>query len=245
MYTLNQNYTVKFELIKTYLSQNNYPFGTVVSLGVILLSAILSQIYWAKDWIDLHKYLAATPNLVFLEGEYWRAWTSALIHADLQHFLSNAYMLGIWGYFSYSHFGYWMYPVAGIFFAGIINLLSLATYHGDVVLVGASGLVYYLGGTWLTLFLLIEKKHSFARRWLKASAVGFFIFFPTKFSPEVSYRTHAIGFGVGIVGAFLIYFFMKDKIKSKEVWVPLEDDDDFFDFDYQSDDSKKDDKYIQ
>ena len=75
--------------------------------------------------------------------------------------------------------------------------------------------------------------------------MGFFIFFPTKFSPEVSYRTHAIGFGVGIVGAFLIYFFMKDKIKSKEVWVPLEDDDDFFDFDYQSDDSKKDDKYIQ
>ncbi len=78
-------------------------------------------------------------------------------------------------------------------------------------LLGASGWVYLLGGFWLTLYLLIQRQYRFSRRLMRVFGIALMVFFPTSFEPTTSYRTHFIGFIVGV--AMGLYFFYSNKKK--------------------------------
>lgn len=110
-------------------------------------------------------------------------------------------MLGILGYFVGGYFGFIVFPFITTILAAAVNAISLLTYEPNVVLLGASGLVYLLAGLWFTMFVLVESHRPISARLIRAIGVALVILFPTTFEPEVSYRTHAIGFVVGILFA--------------------------------------------
>lgn len=218
-------------IIETYLSRRPSFMGFMLPLAVLMLAAIVSKIYW--DDLAGASWLPATGAQVFVQQEVWRLWTTIFVHGDLQHLLSNAYMLGILSFFVYSYFGFWVYPIYSFLGAGLVNAWALTTYPPEVRLVGASGLVYLLAGFWLMMFLLIERRLSFGGRLLRVLGVGLLILFPTSFEPQVSYRTHAMGLIVGVVFAVIYFYANKDRFRraEKRVWeegVENEEDQNYF-----------------
>jgi homocysteine S-methyltransferase len=202
------------KIIRTFLSRRPDPLSLLVSLSTILLCFAVSKVYWSES-----AYAALLPGshrAVFESGEIWRLFTAIFTHGDAQHLLSNSYMLGILVYFVFGHFGIAAFPVVALAGAAAVNALSLLTYRPDVLLVGASGLVYLLAGFWLTLFVAIERQRSFSMRLVRALGVGLMILFPTSFEAKTSYRTHGIGVAVGILLGGLYFYLNKSEIRKHE-----------------------------
>src|SRR5690606_26204612 len=105
-------------------------------------------------------------------GEYWKLWTTLFVHADIGHALSNAFLFFILGFFLYGYYGIRVFPLAALFWGGITNLFVLLQYESDIHLIGASGVVYWMGGFWLTLYFLLNRKLSLFPRALRTIGVG-------------------------------------------------------------------------
>lgn len=188
-------------------------FGvTAIFLFFIFL---VSQLYW-QNVLGWAEYLPAVNNKIFVEGQWWRVFTATLIHADIGHLLSNMYMLGIFTFFVYGHFGLKVHPGATFLAAGLVNLIAISTYAPNTQLLGASGLVYLLGGFWLTLYLFVQRLYPFTNRLVRVCGIALMVFFPTSFEPTTSYRTHAIGFAVGCAMGLLYFLANKKRLRSYE-----------------------------
>lgn len=186
-----------------------------MALNTLLLCGVVSYLTWQEG--ASRDQWTATGAEVFQQREIWRLFTTTFAHGDLEHLLSNSYMLGILVYFVHGHFGVRVFPVASLLAAALINALALITYSPQIRLVGASGLVYFLAGFWLTMFIAIERQRRFPARLLRAVGVGLVILFPTTFEPRTSYRTHLIGVIIGILFAWVYFVLNQKEIQSAEV----------------------------
>lgn len=170
--------------------------------------------------------LAATPEGVLQHREYWRLLTAVAVHADVMHAVSNAVFLALFAYLLFGYFGVWVFPALSLAMACLINYLSLLTYPPGVSLVGASGMIYWMAAFWLTIYLLVERSVSAGTRWLRAVCLGALVLLPSTFDANISYRTHAIGFALGIVSALVYFQRRRQSIRAAEVVElesPLED----------------------
>jgi len=200
----------------TLLSERPREESRLIAVLSIMLVLFVAMLCWREpEWFRL---LAASPRGVFAEGEYWRLLTAIAVHADLRHFLANALFFTFFAYLLYGYFGFWIHPVSTLAFGALTNCLALLTYPPDVRLVGASGVVYLMAGFWLTLYVFIERTRTPARRLLHAVGVGLVVLIPTSLSPEVSYRTHAIGCGLGMAAAVCYFRIRKEQIRSREIF---------------------------
>jgi len=197
----------------------------IISLLVILWTTLLC---W-KNGQEFSSRLAAIPEKVLLEKEFWRLWTGMAVHADLPHFAVNALFFGFFSYLIYGYFGFWLYPVWSLLLGGVTTYLSLLTYSASTHLVGSSGLVYLMAGFWFMMYILVERRHTVKRRLLHAVGVALIVFLPTSLQERVSYRTHSIGFGLGIVLAVACFQRKKERIRSEEVLERETDTDDLND----------------
>ena len=204
-------------LIKTMLSLKPSVNAFVMATVSVLLMTLTTLFYWRNDF-DLASYLPAGQVEVFQQGQYWRLLTAIFIHADLAHLLSNMYMLWIFGFFVFGYFGFAIYPWISLLLAALVNGAAVATYAPEVHLLGASGLVYILGGFWLTLYFLIQRQYSVLSRLMRVTGISLVIFTPSTFVATTSYRTHAFGFAAGLLAA--LYYFYKNlhRIRSYEVY---------------------------
>ena len=200
-------------LVQTLITKKPRSTSLLVTMGMVLSIILVTQAYWI-DLGGIATFLPAIHKNIFSGGEIWRAFTAVLIHADIGHLASNLYMLGILSYFVYGYFGFRAYPLWTFIGAGLVNILSVYTYPPEVRLLGASGWVYLLGGFWLTLYLFIQRQYSFSKRFIRVLGMALMVFFPTSFEPTTSYRTHFIGFVVGIVMA--LYFFLRYRKKIQD-----------------------------
>lgn len=216
--------TTTSKISSTYLSQRHYKHGIFISVLMLVIILIFSQVFW-MDWKKIALELPAISYNVFQQNEYWRLWTAIFVHADLDHFLSNAYMLFFLGYLIYSYYGLFLYPFLAIFLSALVNALALLTYSPHIRLLGASGMVYLLAGIWLSLFILIERQRPIFYRLFRTFGVALIILFPTTVTPQVSYRTHAFGFFLGIITG-LIYFFLNSKTLRQFEKITLEESED-------------------
>jgi rhomboid protease GluP len=204
-------YTIK----ETFLSRKPAEgSGMVAALSFLVLMGF-SCLFWS-DYAGWAQQLSASPEQVFKQGQYWRLATSIFIHADLQHLLSNA--VGVVGlsYLLYGYFGFKVHPCMTLLFGAAVTLISLATYPANTNLLGASGVVYYMAAFWLTLYVGLERRFSVGKRFLRATGFLLIVLIPTGFSPGISYRTHAIGLGVGVVVAAVYFFFNRDRFRRAE-----------------------------
>jgi membrane associated rhomboid family serine protease len=143
--------------------------------------------------------------------------TGVLVHADLNHFLSNAIGLFLFGYLLFGYFGTAVYPVLSFLLGIIVQTISLASYPSGFSLVGASGVVYLMAACWLTLFVLIERRFSIPKRLLRSIGFALVMLLSSTFDPAISYRTHAIGFVTGILLGVIYFRIVRVKIRAAEL----------------------------
>jgi rhomboid protease GluP len=210
------------KIVRTFLSARPGRTSRLAALSLALVCTAASAFYW--DDIPFAGAFAASRTAVFDGGQWWRLFTATFAHSDFGHLLSNSYMLVILAYFVHGHFGGGALAVAALPGAALVNLLAIASYHRDIRLVGASGLVYLLAGFWLAMYVAIERQRGVVRRLLRAAGVGLMILFPTTFEPHVSYRSHAIGFALGILFAAVYFGVYHARIRAaEEVMIVAED----------------------
>lgn len=186
-----------------------------VALASVLTMTVLSLIYWGNTF-GLAPYLPASRVSVFHREEYWRLFTSIAVHADVQHLLSNGIVYGVLAFLLYGYYGPRVYPGLSLGLGGVITALAISTYPAQTLLVGASGVVYFMAAFWLTLFLWIERRLPWRKRLVRAVGFALIILVPTAIEPTVSYRTHAIGFAVGIAAGMAYFHRYKEKLRSSE-----------------------------
>lgn len=176
------------------------PAAVIMALGSCLC---VSAFYWDQNG-SLSPLIAASYQKVLIEGEYWRLFTSLFAHADLEHYLSNMLMLGFLSYFTVSFYGLKVGAYA-IVAGAIINLASINWIGANTDLVGASGVVYFLWGFWLSLYLCIQKSISLRGRLVRISGVFLILLIPTTYSPSTSYFAHYFGFFIGALLGLVSY----------------------------------------
>ncbi|MCB0412308.1 MAG: rhomboid family intramembrane serine protease [Bdellovibrionales bacterium] len=219
----SENYELhdfNFRLRKTLLSEAPKPASFWVTGLMVLLMALMSQIYW-HDTFGISDFLPAIREKVFQQGQWWRVFTATFIHADLEHFLSNLLMLTVFSYFVFGYFGSLVLPVVLLVLAGLVNAMAIFTYPAEVQLVGASGLVYLLGGFWLTMYLILQRQYKWLNRSLRVLGTGMVLFLPTSFVPTTSYRTHGIGFAIGVIAALVYFILNHQKLLDHEIYEPV------------------------
>ena len=199
----------------TYLTANPRPGSLWVALASIALLAGASILYW-QDAFHWAARLEATPESTFQRGQYWSLVTSFLIHADLRHLFSNGLVFGLLCYLIYGYFGSLSYPTISFVLGAVVHAAALSTYPPHTRLLGASGVVYLMAAFWLTMFVLIERRLSPMKRLMRAVGFGVLVLVPSSIEAGVSYRSHGIGFMVGVVWGIVQFFVMKDLIRAKE-----------------------------
>jgi rhomboid protease GluP len=194
-----------------------------LEVSALFLSTILgiSLLAW-RNGAALLPTLAATSEGVFKRREYWRLLTAVAVHADVMHVLSNVILLTFFTYLLFGYFGFWVFPVLSLVMAGLTNYISLLTYPSEVSLLGASGLVYWMAGFWLSMYLLVERSVDPGKRVLRVVCLALLVLVPSTFQANVSYRTHVIGLGLGVVSALVYFQRNRESIRAAEV-VELEE----------------------
>ena len=194
-----------------------------LEITALFLSMIMgiSLLAW-RNGAALLPTLAATSEGVLKQGEYWRLLTAIAVHGDVMHVLSNAILLTFFTYLLFGYFGFWVFPVMSLAMGGLTNYISLLTYPSEVSLIGASGLVYWMAGFWLSMYLLVERSVGPGKRVLRVVCLALLVLLPSTFQANVSYRTHAIGLGLGVVSALVYFQRNRESIRAAEV-VELEE----------------------
>lgn len=200
-------------LQKTFLSRKTSPESLIIAflgLAVMILFFTFDQ-----------KSFSANGYLVFEKKEYWRAFTTTLLHADLNHLAHNAFFFTGLAALLHNYFGLWVFPVLSLIAGAIINLICLYFYPPMVTLVGVSGVIYFMASFWLVLYLFVEKRQSVKVRLLHAFAVSLIFLFPEAFQPQTSYLAHGVGFLLGLPLGIIYYYWNKKKILAKEEWIEI------------------------
>ncbi|MBC7467566.1 MAG: rhomboid family intramembrane serine protease, partial [Bdellovibrio sp.] len=97
-----------------------------------------------------------------------------------------------------------------------VNLIVLKTMPLTTSLLGISGVVYWMGAAWLTLYLLIDRRKKLRYRFAIALFLCLTLFIPDKYQPQISYLSHFLGFIAGIISAFIYYGLNHKRIQAAE-----------------------------
>jgi rhomboid protease GluP len=86
-----------------------------------------------------------------------------------------------------------------------------------VTLMGVSGVVYWMGASWMLLSFLIDKRESKKLRGLRLLAVTLMLFMPDTYQPQISYLSHGVGFILGLMMSSLYFHLQKEVFKKQEI----------------------------
>lgn len=199
------------KLEKTLLSQK-------ISLDSKIIGVLSVLILIGLHFLD-HSDFMANGDLVFGKGEYWRAFLSSLIHADYKHLGTNSVYFFILAVLLHNYFGNFIFPLLSIAMGFVINLVTLFFYPPGTFLLGISGVVYFMGAFWLSMYVLIERARPMHQRLIIATGMFLIFFAPhAVIEEDVSYLAHGVGFGIGLLTGPLVFLAQKDEIRSEEVW---------------------------
>lgn len=190
---------------KTWLSRRPHFRSSLLAAWSIFILILTAVLYW-KNVGGLAELMPASGETIFEKGQFWRLWTALFAHADLGHLASNAVGLFVLGYLLMGYFSLWFYPLTGVLIGGLTNYLTLLNYNPETRLVGISGVVYWMGGSWLILYLLLDQQRTWSQRLLRVGGVALGVFFPSSaFDPSVSYLAHFYGFILGLISGGVYY----------------------------------------
>ncbi len=221
----NSNVFYRWVLTGNWLTRAPNPNAKSVILCCLFLIIMSSLIYWDNTF-NWAQYMGANAIQVFQHFQYWRLWSTLLIHGDLNHLLSNLFLFVILGYFLAGYFGLLFFPLVAFISGGVINLIVLLNMAPEVNLIGLSGVVYWMGGAWLILYFLVESRKTILQKIIRTIGVFLTVFMPTSvFDPNVSYQAHFIGFLVGLLMGLVFYLLNQKKLHSAETYQLVIDED--------------------
>jgi rhomboid protease GluP len=217
-------------VVSTWLHKKPRDLAKTVSL--VLLALLWLAFFLQLQSTTLKENSSASWRSVVENGEWYRLWTTLLVHGDVAHLVSNSFLFAVFSWLLIGYFSLWLFPMASVLLAGAMNLPLLKTYPADVQLIGASGLVYLMGGAWISLYILIATHRTRMGRSLRGAGVTLVLFMPKEFQPEVSERTHLLGLVLGL-GLGAIWYalnrnhFNSAELREVEIDSPLEVEQEF------------------
>lgn len=207
-----------YEVVReTWLTKKPAAGARLWTMASTFVLAVGSLIYLSdfQGWAGL---MEASYEAVYIRHEWWRAWTTLFAHGDLGHFASNLLLFVILGFFLNGYFGWRMFPLGALFWGGLITLTVLPTYQPEMTVIGASGVVYWMGGAWLVLYYFLSRQKTRTERWMRTLGVAILVFMPAQtFEPNISYRTHLIGFVLGICAGAIHFLRHRKRFLAAEV----------------------------
>ena len=202
--------------IKKTLLSRSPPVGSANWVILFLmLFVVFSMLYWQQT--PFLSLLSASREQVIFQNEYWRLFSTLLVHDDFAHLASNSMFFFIFGYLLNGYFGGFVFPLLSLLLGGLVNGLVLAVYPAHSVILGASGMVYAMAGFWLALYCFIDRTQSVKMRIVKSVGVLLVLLFPQEFQPHVSYLAHAIGFLTGALSGSFYFLIYKVQMRKAEV----------------------------
>jgi rhomboid protease GluP len=205
----------EYRVRETMLSRKPRKNSAQVAAAVVFVVVGISLLGWRDGGVLLPKLAASRTSLE--QQEYWQLATAVAAHSDAEHLFSNILFVALFSYLLYGYFGAWVFPALGVISAVLTNYVCVLTYPEGVSLVGASGMVYWMAGFWLTMYLLIERSVSIGKRFMRAAGIAMVVLLPTTIEANVGYRAHAIGFALGLVAALAYFRWKREAIRASEV----------------------------
>lgn len=188
--------------------------------GFVLL---VTGLGFLSGYHGMDQWMSVSQENFFAQHQTWRLWTALFAHADMGHLLGNALLFIPLTYLLSAYYGPLM-PLLGIASGGLINFWVVRTLPEHVSLLGISGVVYWMGAVWLTLSVLIDRRHRLRRRLAFALFLSLTLFVPESYKPEVSYLSHFYGFALGLFTAFIYYFIYRHRLMAAEVKELIEEE---------------------
>lgn len=192
-----------------------------ISFEVSGLLVILILGLCLLDWNSTAIHLSASRDLVFSQKQYWRLWSALFGHGDLGHLFGNLLLFAPFALLLIGYFNLWLFPTLGFLLGGVINAIVLATMPLQTELLGISGLVNWMGSLWFTLFYLIDQRSSLRKRFAVVLFSSLVLFAPQDYKEGVSYLSHVVGYGFGILTGLIYYFFQKDLFLAAQIKEPV------------------------
>lgn len=187
----------------------------VPSLIYATCAAVVSLLCWNSP--EFKEELVGNPDKIFNHFEWYRLVTSLLVHSDIRHLLANMLFLVPFGGLLTFYFGWRLFPLAGVLCGIVTQYFSLQTYPLHTRLIGSSGLLFALFGLWLSLYFKAESHLPARQRLLRIMGFSLIMLIPTQFSPQVSYRTHFIGWLIGLVVGLVYGWVFHDEIETRNL----------------------------
>lgn len=206
----------EWRITKTWIDRKPTPDGKLIVAFATFILVACSYVEFQGLW-PLADYFSASWQNV-MAGGWYKPWTTLLVHGDIGHLISNSFFFVIFGYLLAEYFGAWLFPLATFFLSGLVNIVSLATYPPQMLLIGASGMVNVMGGTWLALYFLLARNRKPWSRFLRSAGVLIVLFLPHEYRQGVSERTHIIGLLSGLLLGVLWFRIYRTKFQRAERW---------------------------
>jgi rhomboid protease GluP len=210
-------------ILSTLLSRPPRPNAAIVGALSVGFIAVGTSLYW-KGAMNAQDWMPASYESVFKQHQFWRLFTTLIAHSDIGHLAANSFLFAILSFLLYGYFGTIVYPLMTWGLAIPMTAIALWTYGDETDLVGASGIVYLMGGLWLSLYFFLARNKTLTQRLLRSVGVMLGVFFPTSFEQHISYRVHFIGLGIGLAAGLIYYFANRNRLRAAEV-VGFDEDD--------------------
>lgn len=167
--------------------------STPVTMGIIGITAATYLLGTGFQESLIHN------SVLVAEGEWWRIFTTALLHASLPHILFNMWALYALGPQIERGVGPGPFLALYIAAAGMGGVAAQWLTPGSFSAVGASGAVFGLFGVWLNLAIR-RRNTAYGRSLL--SQLGFLLLINAALPfliPSISWQAHLGGFITGLV----------------------------------------------
>jgi membrane associated rhomboid family serine protease len=189
-------------------SRAQEPASRTRSLIAALLGALIififSYIYF-ENMFGLTKYLPGDRDEVVENYQIWRLLTSMLVHKDYFHLISNLIPFTVFAFLLYGNYGLIGFPILPFFVMCFANFIDLLTYAAPVRSMGVSGVVFFMGSFWLTMFCFTKSHYSTMTRIIICAPFVLFFLSPPATWSHVAYRAHIIGAVFGFTSAVLYF----------------------------------------
>ncbi|MGE0763078.1 MAG: rhomboid family intramembrane serine protease [Bdellovibrionales bacterium] len=201
---------------ENWLTRAPKPWAGFVMILLTLLLMLANFFYW-NGYAQADQWMPSSFHTVMDRHEFWRLWTALFAHGDLGHLLSNSILFLPLTYLLSGYYGLLFFPVAGLLVGGLVNAMVIQFLPPQASLLGMSGVVYWMGAAWLTLYFLVDRREAWRRRFAVVAFLAVMLFAPETYKPEISYLSHLLGFVLGIFSAFALWWLRRREFERAEV----------------------------
>ncbi len=211
----------KWRLKKSFLSRPLEDAYFYLALVFQLVFVLVSWIDWTQV-VPAKSFFAVSGADVFQRHEFYRLFTAVFAHGSWDHVLGNSLFFVPFAALLSNYFGLAVFPFFTFLVGALINFIVISIYPLDVSVLGVSGVVYFMVAFWLVLYIGIERGLSLRQKILRSFGLAMLEFMPEKFDANISYLSHAVGFGLGILFGAFFFFYYRNEFRSSEIWELIE-----------------------